>query len=62
MATFLSGLTSTLGLPSNRAGRAVTPDSSSLDAGRTLGEVTSSALMTTISALPSLGNAAWTRS
>jgi hypothetical protein len=62
MATDLSELSSMLGLPSKRAGRAEASDSRALMPDATFGEVASSALTTTIAALPSLGKAAWIRS
>ena len=62
MATVLSALSSRLGLPSKRAGRAAASASRALMPDATSGEVASSALITTISALPSLGKAAWIRS
>jgi hypothetical protein len=62
VATVLSELSSRVGLPSKRAGWAAALASRALMPDATSGEVASSALITTISALPSLGNAAWMRS
>ena len=62
VATVWSLLTSTVAWPSKRPGRAAALFSSDSIAETTLGAVTSSALTTTSSMLPSLGKAAWMRS
>ena len=58
VATVLSLLISSVAWPSKRPGRLPASVSSDSMADATAGDVTSSALTTTISMLPSLGNAA----
>ncbi len=62
VATVWSELTSTVASPSKSPGRCCARVSSDSMADSTAVEVTSSALTTTISELPSLGKAAWMRS